>query len=193
MELRPKNKRCSKPTSVLSEPSALVRRFATKLASSNPTLPIVDVACGSGRNAIAVAQLGCTVICLDINLVSLEAVLEQLRRSHLIVAERLPSLQIDLVAAVWPFGPSTIAGVINVHFYYPPLFENFERSLCPGGYLLFETVPGCGGNYVQLPKSNEIKAALEPSFDIEFYRERPVGPTDFGAVTAQVFARKKKT
>lgn len=34
-----------------------------------------------------------------------------------------------------------------------------ETEPIPGGYLLLETVPGCGGNYVQLPKSNNYVPA----------------------------------
>src|SRR5690348_12013636 len=42
----------------------LVRKFAPQIASAASEKPIVDVACGSGRNALVLATLGCRVICV---------------------------------------------------------------------------------------------------------------------------------
>ena len=53
-------------TAALSESSALVRRFASRLVDAAAGLPILDVACGSGRHALLLLQLGCSiVICVD--------------------------------------------------------------------------------------------------------------------------------
>jgi hypothetical protein len=135
------------------------------------------------------------VTCLDKDISKLEIALHRWSHSPLLgdAAKRIEAVQIDLMTEHWPFGPSTVSGIINIHFFYLPLFQFFERSLCTGGCLLFESVPGCGGNYVQLPKTSEIRSALEPSFDIEYYRERRVGPPDYAAVTCQVFARKRNS
>src|ERR1017187_7703007 len=86
---------------------------------------------------------------------------------------------------------SRVGGIINVHFLLPALFPFCEQSLSPGGYLLLETVPGCGGNYLELPKANELRSALEMLFELEFYRERKVGPVACDAVTVQVLAKKR--
>jgi SAM-dependent methyltransferase len=176
----------------LSEASPLVRRFGTKLAAIASTRPILDVACGSGRNAIVMAQLGCAVTCVDKDLTGLEVALWRLHQTSFAdAAKRIAALNVDLVKDAWPFGPRTVSGIINVHFFLPELFRYFESSLYPGGFLLFETVPGCGGNYLELPKSGQIRCALEQSFDFEFYNERRVGPSTHGSVTVQTVARKK--
>ena len=47
------------------EVCSLVRRFGEKVAKAAGDMPVLDVACGSGRNAIFLRQLGCTVICMD--------------------------------------------------------------------------------------------------------------------------------
>jgi len=52
--------------------SPLVRRFASAIAEAANGAPILDVACGSGRNAMIFAELGCNVICVDIDLTRLE-------------------------------------------------------------------------------------------------------------------------
>jgi tellurite methyltransferase len=176
------------------EPSPFVRRFAKRIADAATGRPLIDVACGSGRNAITFAQLGCTVICVDRDLGALQDQLEHLRCTELRNAlARLSLHQLDLVKDRWPFAAYRAGGIINVHFLLPALFPLFERSLSPGGYILLETVPGCGGNYLELPKAGELRSAFERGFDLEFYRERKVGPPGFDTVTARVLARKRSS
>ncbi len=76
-------------------------------------------------------------------------------------------------------------------FSFRNWFPCFERSLSPGGYLLLETVPGCGGNYQELPKTGALRSALENAFELEFYQERKVGPIGYDAVTVRVLAKKR--
>jgi hypothetical protein len=44
---------------------ALLRKYAPQIARCTGDKPLADVACGSGRNEIVLARLGCKVICLD--------------------------------------------------------------------------------------------------------------------------------
>jgi len=104
---------------------------------------------------------------------------------------RLTLHQIDLVKEAWPFGAGVVGGIVNVHFLLPSLFPSFESSLSPGGYLLLETVPGCGGNYLELPKAGRIRSAFGKAFDFEFYREGKTGPSGYDAVTVQMLAKRK--
>ena len=168
-----------------SKPSPFVSKFASHMARNASGMPILDVACGSGRNAIVFTQLGCAVICLDIDISRLNV-----SRSTNVGAE-IKSYQLDLVRDPWPVGPRSVGGIIDVHYLLPTLFPCFESSLIPGGYLLLETVPGCGGNYIRLPKREELRSALSSSYDFEFYEERPVGPIDYGAVTVRLLAKRK--
>ena len=174
------------------EPSPLVRRFAAKIAEAAGDKPVLDVACGSGRNALALAQLGCRVICVDRDLASLQSRLVYLRRTNLRKASaRLSLHHLDLVKDDWPFPPGVAGGIINVHFLLPALFPHFEQSLSSGGYLLFESVPGCGGNYLELPKAGAMKTTLESAFEVEVYQERKVGPIGYDAVTIRALAKKR--
>lgn len=137
-------------------------------------------------------HLGCTVICMDRDLTGLETQRSRFSRTSLSkVSERMVLQQLDLEKDPWPFAACSVGGIINVHFFLPALFPCFERSLSPGGYLLFETVPGCGGNYLQLPTAGAVKNSLGDSFDLEFYKEGKVGPRDYDAVTVQVLARRR--
>jgi hypothetical protein len=177
--------------SLLVESSPLMRRFSFKIAVAAAGKPILDVACGSGRNALPLCQLGCTVICMDKDLAPLQSQQRLWCRSRFKGAVgRLVPRQLDLLAGSWPFGPSTVGGIINVHFLVPTLLPFFESSLSSGGYLLLETVPGCGGNYRQLPRAGELQAALANAFDFEYYKERRVGPRDCDAVTVRLLAKR---
>jgi hypothetical protein len=177
----------------LDEPASLVRRFAAKLAEAAGGLPILDVACGSGRNAFPLLKLGCAVICIDRDLSRLPTQPPSIPSdlSGPAAPELIPR-QMDLLKDGWPFGESSIGGIINIHFICPSLFPAFERSLAPGGYLLLETVPGCGGNYLELPKAGTVKTFFEQSLDLEFYREHRVGPDGIDAVTVRMLARMRK-
>ena len=96
----------------------------------------------------------------------------------------------DLVHDPWPFGVGIVGAIINVHFVLPALFPLFESSLLPGGYLLIETVPAHGGNYLELPRAGDLRVAFQSAFDLEFYKERKAGPGNYDAVTVKLLARR---
>ena len=160
----------------------LIRKFHAKMANAAMGKPVLDIGCGSGRNAFPLAAHGCTVICAD----------NDLTRFHLpkdLKGQLIPR-QWDFVSDAWPFAPSSAGGIVSVHFLVPSLLPYFKESLSRGAYLLLETVPGCGGNYLQLPPKGQLRYSLEDAFDLEFYKERNVGPKGCGVVAVQLFARR---
>ena len=173
------------------ETSSLVRKFGAKVAGASHGKPILDVACGSGRNAFFLSSLGATVICMDRELTRLREYLAQNASTGIEEADRLVPQQIDLINDPWPFTSASVGGIVNVHCTLPALFPFFGSSLMPNGYLLLETVPGCGGNFRELPKKGELKEALETDFEFEMYKEKPVGPAERNAVTVKLAARRR--
>lgn len=168
-----------------------MRRFAGSIVSSSQGAPILDVACGTGRNAIFLAAQGYDVVCIDKDLTKLRSIcstgsLPDAPRG------RLQMCEMDLVHDTWPFGMGTVGAIINVHFLLPTLFPRFESSLLPGGCLLIETVPAHGGNYLELPRAGDVRSALQGAFDFEFYKERKAGPGNYDAVTVQLFAKRRR-
>jgi hypothetical protein len=73
----------------------------------------------------------------------------------------------------WPFELNSLGGVVNVHYLNPKLFPFFTNSIRKGGILLIETVPGCGGNYLELPKSGYIRSAFESQSTRELVQQEP--------------------
>lgn len=182
------------PSDRLFQPSSLLKRYVSKIVDAASGSPILDLACGSGRNAIYLAGFGCTVICLDRELSRLQAAQTLLRglSNEKDLVSRLISLQADLARDPWPFGSGVLGGIVNVHFLSTALFPWFKRSLRTGGLLLLETVSGHGANYLELPEEGELKAALGKAFNLEFYQERKVGPRSCDAVTVRLLARRTK-
>src|ERR1041385_530254 len=170
--------------------SPFVQRLAPKIAEAAGSAPILDVACGSGRNAFLLAEMGCEVICIDKDL---SAIRENSESEHLSPAakSRIRTYSLDLIGQRWPFGKAMAGGIINVHFFLPTLLNVFARSLLPGAYLLIETIPGCGGNYLSLPRAGEVRKQLDSTFELTVYKESKVGPECVDAVTTKVLARRK--
>jgi SAM-dependent methyltransferase len=147
--------------------------------------PIVDVACGGGRNAFYLAELGCTVICVDRDLSRLKK-----GRPDAEISKRLKLIEMDLVADPWPFEERTIGGIVLVDFLDRSLFQLFERSLVTGSYLLIETISNRGGNYLELPRVGELRKAFERSFEFCLYHERQAGPRGVAAVTVRMLGKR---
>lgn len=163
-----------------SDVSAWVRRHAEKIVNAGQSRPVLDLACGTGRNGRFLAQLGCEVIGIDIDI------------SKTVTKEHFQARRMDLDAEPWPFRKGELGGIIQVHFLRRSLFAWFAHSLVPGGFLLIETVPGCGGNYLELPRAGELSAQLAADFHLEAYREGKVGPPGTNAVTVRALARRKQ-
>jgi SAM-dependent methyltransferase len=168
------------------KPSRIVEKFAERIVNAAKGFPVLDVACGSGRNADVFLRRGCKVICLDRDLSQLES-----RYSRESIPCELKLLKTDLISDPWPVGTASVGAIINIHFLLPSLFSPFAESLIPGGYLLIETVPGCGGNYIQLPKVNKLRSDLSQMFKFDFYKENRVGPPSCEAVTVRLAATRK--
>jgi hypothetical protein len=178
----PKKATRPKDSALLFNACPLIRKFHAKMAEAAKNQPILDIGCGSGRNAFPLADHGCTVICAD----------NDLTRFHPPkgLKGKLISQQVDFLRDPWPFPPNSAGGLVSVHFLPGILLPHFEETLSSGAYLLLETVPGCGGNYLQSPREGQVRFLLEDSFDLEFYKEREIGPKGCGAVAVKLFARR---
>ena len=133
----------SKPADVTGEdrltPSPSVRKFGREIVLAAEGNPILDVACGRGRNSAWLSYLGGCVTAIDIDLNGISAHRNDLPPSTLADALRRVELQrLDLVNDPWPYPPSSVGGIINIHFLYEPLLKafsmvtNFRRPLGPG-------------------------------------------------------------
>jgi SAM-dependent methyltransferase len=120
-------------------PSKTLVKFADQIASFGKG-PVVDAPCGYGRNAVALAARGCTVLAVDNDRKRLAA-LEQVKAAN--VAEhayagvstgQILTICADLTAEGWPVAPSSVSAIICIHFAMIDLVPSFISSLQVGGY-----------------------------------------------------------
>lgn len=104
------------------------------LLEAQPRGRVLDVACGRGRNALLLAELGFTVEALDVSEVALELLGREARRRGVTVDTR----RTDLREAP-ELETGAYAVVLDMFFLDRPLLGALSRALAPGGLLLFET------------------------------------------------------
>lgn len=117
----------SSPVHAISSPSDWVRRFAPLIA---PKGRVVDVACGRGRNARHLSDLGFNVVAVDRDPLALES-LRGLERIEVVVA--------DVESDPWPFDPGTFDAVVVTNYLWRPLMPHLSAALSEGGVLIYET------------------------------------------------------
>ena len=159
--------------------------------------PVLDAGCGAGRNAVALALLGKSVVCVDRDIECLR-VLSAIApkyiarfKSPLSATGQLYPICADLDRLNWPFLPGQFSAITCVHFLKIDLLDCFWSALVAGGYLFIETFGGQGQNYVDLPKAGQLRDLLSTQFDLASYRERKVGPIEYDAVSVKLLAQKQ--
>jgi len=95
----------------------------------------------------------------------------------------------DLTKGRLPFGPRSFSSILCIHYPLQNILADFDDQLIDGGHLFIETFGGQGGNYLELPKADEIRQALK-AYKLLFYHERPVGPISQNSVVVKTLAQK---
>jgi tellurite methyltransferase len=102
-----------------------------------PLLPdglVLDIAAGTGRNALAIARSGRRVVAADFSATAMRVTCAAAD------AEQLPIMPVlaDLEASM-PFRPASFDAVVNVSFLDRPGIPRLKELLRVGGMLLFDT------------------------------------------------------
>ena len=116
-------------------PAAIVRRFGAEAPGGRA----LDIACGTGGNAVFLAERGFDVDAVDISDVALQSLADAHPTVHPFQADldvyAPPAEQYDLI--------------LNIRFLSRRLFPYIREALRPGGMLIFET-------YVEAPWSQNV-------------------------------------
>lgn len=115
------------PNDTAEPPSAWVMRFAKLL---RPGGRVLDLACGGGRHARALAARGLLVDAVDRDDAAL---------SRLAGVPGVSALRADLEAGDWPYPGRRFDAVVVANYLHRPLFEPLIDALGEGGVLIYET------------------------------------------------------
>jgi len=169
----------------MSDPSPWLTSHRHLLPASGDAL---DLACGSGRNAIWLAEEGFQTLAVDRNATALDALNQEAAQRGLPVRTQV----VDLENGEPFLEANTFDLIVVVHYLHRPLFPNLVQALRPQGALVYETFTraqaarGKPTNPAFLLESGELVTLVRP-LEILVSREG-----DFeGKMLASVVAAKK--
>jgi tellurite methyltransferase len=151
---------------------------------------ILDVAAGSGRNALFLARRGNTVDAIDISFTGLRSAQVAAAAEGLAVR----AVQADLES--FPLAVALYDAAINIRYLQRSLFTPLQRAVKPGGVILFETFligqPAFGHprNPAHMLQPGELRHAFA-GCEILVYSEGLVDSADGPACVARLLARSR--
>ncbi len=167
-----------------AEPSGIVKEF---FGLSQGTAAL-DIAAGSGRNALFLASQGFTVDAVDIS----EEGLALLAGRHCAVRTICADLDtFDIPAERYDL-------IVNILFLNRRLFPQIREGLRPGGLLIFETLiepPRHAGRSEHCRdyflRENELLHSFLPLRILHYHEERDSGQ-DYARLSASLVAMRKE-
>jgi SAM-dependent methyltransferase len=115
-------------------PHLLAHRAAVEAAARRG--PVLDLACGGGRQALAVAGWGLPVVAMDRSREALAGLAAQARAGPGSVLEVRTDLETPMGI---PVAPGSCGVILVFRFLFRPLAAAIAEALAPGGLLLYET------------------------------------------------------
>lgn len=112
-----------------------------KLKHAGHIGPVLDLACGNGRNGLHLIENGIPVIFSDINSNALAEVSKALLKERYLQHKSLATLhEVDLEAAESTALEQVQYGAVIVFRYlHRPLMESIKAAVKPGGLVIYET------------------------------------------------------
>ena len=171
------------------EPSGFLRQVLESDAWHVPRGLALDVAAGKGRNAIFLAEMGFSVVGIEISTIALEEARRRAAGKSLEIRWHLADLeQIELPTAAYNL-------IVNFNYLQRSLVHQVRRALKPQGHVIFETylidqqAIGHPKNPAYLLNHNELLDHFR-SFRVLCYREGKYTDTGEAAFRAGIFAQK---
>jgi SAM-dependent methyltransferase len=107
-------------------PSIWVSRFAPAIPQDGDVL---DLACGTGRHAKLLADLGYTVLAVDQDILAVAGL------NH----PKITSKCLNLEQEEWPLQNQLFSGIVVTNYLYRPFLDRLPSMLEVGGVLIYET------------------------------------------------------
>jgi len=176
-------------TAGADQPSSYLRQILESDAWHIPRGIALDVAAGTGRNAIFLAEMGFTVAGIDISTVAIEKARRRADEKSLEITWLQADLEhIELSTDAYDL-------IVNFNYLQRSLFPQIRRALRPRGHVIFETylidqqAMGHPKNPAYLLDHNELLDHFR-SFRVLCYREGKYTDGGGAAFRASIFSRK---
>jgi tellurite methyltransferase len=152
--------------------------------------PVLDLACGTGRSGLLLAQRDIPVVFADRSTMALDGIKQHLSEN------RLPGRpwQVDLEQeGVNPFVGEVFSAAVCFRYLHRPLFPYLLKAVEPDGLVIYETFTvdnrrfGRPGNPDFLLKPGELKTCFQGWDVIHYYEGIQQNPD---RAIAQIVARK---
>jgi len=179
-----------------TRPSALLTEWLPKLKLAETHPRAIDVACGTGRNAIYLARQGWQVDALDISEVALAHLSETATAQSLPITCVQTDLADDARRPAGIFTADRYDLAVMVRYTSLPLIDTLKGVLKAGGYLVVEEhlvtdVDVVGPRHQKFRVAPDALRDAAAGLDIIVYREGIVNDPDGPpAALAQLVARK---
>ena len=118
------------------QPSKLFLDHLEQVRATAGLGPLIDLACGRGRHALAAAREGLRVIGIDRNADALE---------ELAASAQAEGLDVSIVRAdletgePLPLAPGCCGAILVFRYLHRPIAAELTAALAPGGLLVYET------------------------------------------------------
>lgn len=114
--------------------SELIERYVDELKQASMLGPVLDLACGSGRNGLYLARKGIPVVFADRDRDKLKQI------GQIIEAEQLPAeiWQVDLETGE-PLAGKQFGAILVFRYLHRPLFKALKASIVRSGFVIYET------------------------------------------------------
>lgn len=195
MSLKDKEKWDSK---YLKKPQLLIPRDASvhlqKYISKVKKGKVLDLACGSGRNTLFLAQNGFRVDAQDIAKIALDALDTQLKTKNLSHLVNTKLIDLDNFSQI----NNKYNLILMCNFLDRALIQKAKQTLKKGGIFIVETYMFDDENEkgdsdkINLLNKNELKEIFGDSYDIIFYDEYNNEPHEIYQMRKQVVVARKR-
>jgi SAM-dependent methyltransferase len=176
-----------------SPPSPWLLAQRERIADAARRGPLLDLACGRGRHALACARAGVRSIGIDRDAAALRGLAAEASAARLPLA----ALRADLETAHGiPVRTGSCGVILVFRFLFRPLAPAIVRALAPGGLLVYETFTVAQRALGRGPRRSEfllepgelqaLFAELEP---LESWEGRTPGPSP--ECVARLLARRR--
>ena len=161
--------------------------WVQKYAALVPQGPVLDLACGKGRNGRYFLELGYPITFVDKDISGGEDLFLQSYSSHSKSPDNNINIQLikhDLENnSPWPFHPNQFSGIVVTNYLYRPLLPQLITTLKPNGIIIYKTF-AVGNEQFGKPKNpefllreNELRKAFNKQFrEIAFFQGREMNP-----------------